>query len=428
MLDDLTNKEKIKIIGGEKLNGVIKIEGAKNSALPLIAASILANGKMVLSNMPNLSDIHNMVDILRELNMECDLKNNQLHIDNSKLNKFSASYELVSKMRASVLILGPLLAKYHKAEVPLPGGCSIGSRPVDMHIEALKLMGANIEIQHGNIIATSNGKLKGAEIYFKHISVGATENTLMAATLAQGNTKIINVACEPEIVDLANLLNKMGAKITGAGSNVIEVQGVDNLYGVQYSVMPDRIETGSYALATLATGGDVILKNTSSDILGDFKQFFEKAGGKIIDLPDNSLQIISNGVINPVDISTNPYPGFPTDLQAPWMSTLCLANDKSFIKENIFENRFTHVPELIKMGANIAMKDNNSAIIYGVKNLEGAKVNSTDLRASFALIIAGLCAQGETTILGLHHLDRGYVDVVNKLKVLGANINRGVNV
>ena len=428
MFNESTNKEKIKIIGGNKLNGAIQIEGAKNSALPLIATSILANGKMVLSNMPNLSDIYNMVDILRELNIECDLKNNQLHIDNSKLNKFSASYELVSKMRASVLILGPLLAKYHKAEVPLPGGCSIGSRPVDMHIEALKSMGANIEIQHGNIIATTNGKLKGAEIYFKHISVGATENILMAATLAQGNTKIINAACEPEIVDLANLLIKMGAKIIGAGSNVIEVQGVDNLYGVQYSVMPDRIETGSYALATLATGGNVILKNTSSDILGDFKQSFEKAGGKIIDLPDNSLQIISNGVINPVDISTNPYPDFPTDLQAPWMATLCLAKDKSFIKENIFENRFTHAPELIKMGANIVMKDNNSAIIYGVKNLEGAKVNSTDLRASFALIIAGLCAQGETTILGLHHLDRGYVDVVNKLRSLGANINRGVNI
>ncbi len=428
MFNYTNNKDVIKILGGTKLNGTINIEGAKNSALPLIATSILANSKMILNNMPNLSDIYNMVDILRELNIKCDFQNNTLKIDNSELNNFSASYELVSKMRASVLILGPLLAKYSKAEVPMPGGCSIGSRPVDMHIEALKTMGANIEIQHGNIVATTNGKLKGAEIYFKHISVGATENILMASTLAQGKTKIINAACEPEIVDLANLLNKMGAKITGAGSNVIEVEGVDNLCGVEYSVMPDRIETGSYALATLATGGNVILQNTSSSILGDFKKFFEQAGGQIIDLPNNSLQIISSGMINAVDISTNPYPEFPTDLQAPWMATLCFASDKSFIKENIFENRFTHVPELIKMGANIVMRDNNSAIIYGVQNLEGAKVNSTDLRASFALIIAGLCAKGETTVLGLQHLDRGYVNVVDKLKSLGANINRGVNI
>lgn len=422
--------EQIKIIGGNKLHGKIKIQGAKNSALPIVIASILNKGKNIFHNIPNLSDMALVIKILEELNAKCeyDANTNMLVVDTTHVNQYSASYDLVNKMRASVLILGPLLAKYGKAIVPLPGGCTIGSRPVDIHINALKQMGAQISLENGNIVGNAPNGLKGCDISFSKISVGATENVMMSATLARGTTRLINSACEPEIVDLANVLNKMGAKIKGAGTKLIEIEGVDSLKSVEHSVIPDRIEIGSYVIATIATGGDVILENATVDILGEFINTIHSMGNDIKVLDSNTLHIKASGLINPIDISTHEYPGFPTDLQSPIVALLSIANGMSLVAENIFENRFTHIPELIKMGANITIKDSHNAVIHGVKTLYGARVNATDLRSSFALIIAGLIAQGQTIVENLHHLDRGYVDVVKNLSSLGANIKRGVNI
>lgn len=426
----MDNLDIIKVVGGNKLNGRIKIQGAKNSALPIVIASILNNGKNIFYNVPNLSDINLVMQILEELNATCEYEkdNNILKVDTTFVNKYEASYELVNKMRASVLILGPLLAKYKKAIVPLPGGCTIGSRPVDIHINALKLMGADIKIENGNIVASANNGLTGCDISFPKISVGATENLMMASVLAKGNTRLINCACEPEIVDLANFLNKMGAKIKGAGTKLIEIEGVEVLNSAEHTIIPDRIEIGSYAIATIATGGRVILENANMDILGEFVDTILATGSSIKQLDANSIEVAYGGEIKPIDITTAEYPAFPTDLQSPITSLLSIAKGMSLVVENIFENRFTHIPELRKMGADIEIKDTHNAVIHGVERLSGARVNATDLRASFALIIAGLVASGETTIANLHHLDRGYVNVVENLSSLGANIKRGVNI
>ncbi|MFL1781394.1 UDP-N-acetylglucosamine 1-carboxyvinyltransferase [Candidatus Hepatincolaceae symbiont of Richtersius coronifer] len=421
--------EKIKIIGGYPLRGYIKIQGAKNSALPLATAALLSDEGLTLYNVPHLLDMEILFNILRELNAEVDfLEDGTALIRTQNVNKYTASYELANQMRASVLILGPLLSKFHAAKVPLPGGCSIGARPVDMHITALQQMGANIVLEHGHIVATCNGGLYGAAINFDKVSVGATENIMMAACLAKGITTINNAALEPEIVDLANCLTKMGAKIKGAGTSLIEIIGVNSLKKAEYTVMADRIEAGSYAIATLATKGHCVLENVDTAIFGDFLDYLRRAGGEVNVSKPFTLEISYKDDIIPLDVKTASFPNFPTDLQAPWMTLMCLAAGKSHIQENIFENRFGHVPELIRMGANIEIRAHNMAVIKGVKEFSSAEVKSTDLRAAFALIIAGLTAKGETTVTKLHHLDRGYVNTVGNLVKLGANIKRGVNI
>lgn len=420
--------DKIKIIGGKKLQGTLKVTGAKNSALPLVIASILSEDKLVLSNVPTLSDMDTIYEILKELGVCVDVNGDVVTFDGSNIFNYTASYDLVSSMRASVLILGPLVARFKKAVVPLPGGCSIGLRPVDLHVSALEKMGANITIEHGNIVAEAPNGLIGAEITFDKVSVGATENILMAAVLAKGKTKLINVAREPEIIDLANCLIAMGAKIEGAGSSVIEIEGVKSLSGAKHRVISDRIQAGSYALAALATGGEIILENIDDDIWGNFLEILKKAGAEVNNLGHHKLQIKSTGVINAVDITTAPYPLFPTDLQSPFMALMSIANGKSVFSEKIFENRFTHVPELTRMCAKIEIKDSSTAIVEGVECLCSAEVKATDLRSAFCLIIAGLVAEGETTITELHHLDRGYVDAVGSLLSLGAYIKRGVDI
>jgi UDP-N-acetylglucosamine 1-carboxyvinyltransferase len=420
--------EKIKINGGIPLKGSFKVPGSKNSALPLLVATMLSEQEVTLHNVPHLSDTNIIMDILKELGMVINIDNEVIKLDPSKINSHKSSYELASLMRASILILGPLLAKIGKAIVPLPGGCSIGMRPVDIHIGALEKMGAKISVEHGNVVAYVDGKLKGCDITFDKVSVGATENILMAATLASGTTRLINAAKEPEIIDLANLLNKMGANIEGAGTSLITINGVEKLSGATHKVIADRIQAGSYAIAALATKGDIILEDVHQSIFGDFIEKLKDAGAKVEQLDDNNLRVYYSGQINAVDVSTTPHPGFATDLQAPWMVLMSLAKGKSVLIENIFENRFNHVPELIRMGANIVLQDHTTAIINGVPSLNSAEVKATDLRAAFALLIAGLATEGETTITKLHHLDRGYVDAVKNLQKLGANIKRGVDI
>jgi UDP-N-acetylglucosamine 1-carboxyvinyltransferase len=420
--------DKIKIVGGKRLHGSIKITGAKNSALPLVITSILTSKKLTLSNVPALTDMDTIYAILSELGVKITKNGDVISFDGSSIANFTASYDLVSSMRASVLILGPLLARFHKAIVPLPGGCSIGLRPVDLHITALEKMGANIKVEHGNIVAEAPKGLSGSEITFDKVSVGATENILMAAALAKGKTKLINVAREPEIVDLANCLIKMGAKITGAGSSVIEIEGVEELAAAEHRVIADRIQAGSYAIAALATGGEIILENLDDGIWGNFLEVLASTGAEINNLDGGRLHIKSTGAIKAVDITTAPFPLFPTDLQSPFMAFMSIANGKSVFSENIFENRFSIAPELNRMGANITIKDSATAIVEGVDKLYSAEVKATDLRSAFCLIIAGLIAQGETTITKLHHLDRGYVNAVENLLNLGADIKRGVNI
>ncbi|MDR0484198.1 MAG: UDP-N-acetylglucosamine 1-carboxyvinyltransferase [Alphaproteobacteria bacterium] len=420
--------DKIKIKGGRKLKGNLKITGAKNSALPLVIASILTKEKLTLSNVPTLSDMDTIYAILKELGVAITINEDVVCFDGSNISNFTASYDLVSSMRASVLILGPLLARFKSAIVPLPGGCSIGLRPVDLHISALEKMGAIIKTEHGNIIATAEHGLKGAEITFDKVSVGATENILMAASLAQGKSKLVNVAKEPEIVDLANCLIKMGAKITGAGTSVIEVEGVESLHSANHRVIADRIQAGSYAIAAVATRGEITLENLDDGIWGNFLDILKDSGAEINDLGSGKLHIKGSKVINPIDITTAPFPLFPTDLQSPFMALMTIASGKSVFSEKIFENRFTIVPELIRMGANINIKDSSTAVVEGVKELYSAEVKATDLRSAFALIIAGLVAEGETTVTQLHHLDRGYVRAVENLLNLGADIKRGVDI
>ena len=421
--------ENIIIRGGESLSGEIPISGAKNSALPLMAATLLTKENIILRNVPALDDIISMRDLLQGLGSEIfgDLKKGgaKLTLNTNSITDTEAPYELVRKMRASVLVLGPLLARCGHARVSLPGGCAIGNRPVDIHLSGLEQMGANIDLKEGYIDATiaGNRRLKGARIAFPMVSVGATENLLMAATLAQGETELINAAREPEIIDLANCLISMGAKIHGHGTDTIVISGVESLNGAEHRVISDRIEIGTYAIAACITGGQIDLLDADGIFL---RAVFDvlRASGAEIEENDWGLRIIGpKGKPKAIDIMTDPYPGFPTDLQAQMMAYMTRVSGASMITETIFENRFMHVPELSRMGADITVH-NSTALVRGVSNLKGAPVMATDLRASVSLVLAGLVADGVTRISRVYHLDRGYEDLVGKLVGCGAHIKR----
>jgi len=423
--------KKLLVRGGKKLDGSVQIAGAKNAALPLMVASILTDEKLTLTNVPHVSDIATMANLLVNLGIEVQLdgmdkdfgnQGRAVIFDAKNISNPVAPYELVRKMRASIFILGPLLARLGKAKVSLPGGCAIGTRPVDLHLKAMEKLGAKIELTGGYVDAWVDGRLKGAEINFEKVSVGATENTLMAATLAEGETIINNAACEPEIIDLAKCLTAMGAKIQGAGTPQIRIQGVDKLHAARHRIIADRIEAGTYAVAAGITGGRLILQGVEMWILGGFREELEKAGLKLVQISPYEVEVTRvSDVIHPVSISTHPFPGFATDMQAQFMSLMAVADGASTIEETIFENRFMHVMELVRMGANIE-SHGNLAVVKGVKKLTGAEVMATDLRASVSLVLAGLVADGETVINRLYHLERGYERLAEKLIACGADI------
>ncbi len=423
--------KKLLITGGKKLHGDVQITGAKNAALPLMVASILTDEKLTLTNVPHVSDISTMANLLVNLGINVELdgmdrdfgNEGRVLIFNAKtISNPIAPYELVRKMRASIFILGPLLARLGKARVSLPGGCAIGTRPVDLHLKAMEKLGAKIELSGGYVDAHVEGRLKGAEINFEKVSVGATENTLMAATLAEGETIINNAACEPEIIDLAKCLTAMGAKISGAGTPQIRIQGVEKLHAARHPIIADRIEAGTYAIAAGITGGKIRLHGIEMWVLGGFREELEKSGLVLNQISERVIEVSrTDDVIHPVSISTHPFPGFPTDMQAQFMSLMAVADGASTIEETIFENRFMHVLELVRMGANIE-SHGNLAVVKGVKKLTGAEVMATDLRASVSLVLAGLVAEGETVINRLYHLERGYERLADKLIACGADI------
>ncbi|GMV90835.1 MAG: UDP-N-acetylglucosamine 1-carboxyvinyltransferase [Candidatus Hydrogenedentota bacterium] len=413
--------DRILIRGGRPLRGAVQVRGAKNSALPLMAASILAEEACTLHNIPCLHDVFTMDKLLSSFGAKIEFTGRYMTIDASTLDNFVAHYDLVRKMRASFFVLGPMLARFHKARVSLPGGCAIGTRPVDIHLKGLEAMGANIAIEDGYVIA--EGALKGVDFSLDFPSVGATENLLMAASRARGVTRLNNVAREPEIVDLAHFLNAMGAQISGAGTDLITIVGVDALGGTEHVVIPDRIETGTFLIAGLATGGDVTVQNANPDHLPTFLNKLRDAGGEV-EVHGTRIRASAKNGLKGVDITTQPFPGFPTDLQAQMMSMLCLAQGVSVMRESVFENRFMQVAELIRMGADIDL-DGNAAIVRGVNGLSGAPVMASDLRASAALVVAGLsAAKGETSIARVYHIDRGYERIEERLASLGADIER----
>jgi len=416
--------EKLIINGGKILEGEVQVSGAKNSALPILAASLLANEKITLHNVPHLHDVTTIMELIGGMGVSFVVDEKMtLEINPAEIFQFVAPYELVKTMRASILVLGPLLAKYGKAEVSLPGGCAIGARPVDLHIAGMQALGAKINVENGYIYATAENGLKGTEFSFDIISVTGTENLMMAATLAKGTTILNNTAKEPEIIDLANFLNMLGANIQGAGTSQIIIEGVDELKGGEYSVMSDRIEAGTFLAAAACTSGHIRLKNINPQILTATIDKLMLAGAKI-DLFDNEIEINCKGKRpKAVNIVTSPYPGFATDMQAQFMTLNAIADGTSEIVETIFENRFMHVQELLRMGANIKLQG-NTAICIGVERLTGAPVMATDLRASAGLVLAGLVAEGETTIDRIYHIDRGYERIEEKLTLLGASITR----
>ena len=414
--------KQLTIQGGKKLLGSINISGSKNASLPILAATLLIDEKITLKNIPDVKDISTMINLLESIGKKIKFldSRNEIIITSKKNKKLIAPYNLVKTMRAGVLVLGPLLAKYGQARVSLPGGCAIGSRPVDLHIDLLKKMGAKIKIDKGYIVAKVLNKLKPSKLKFQSISVGATENLIMAATLCEGKTIIKNVAIEPEILDLINFLNKSGAKIVFNSKRTIIIEGVKSLKGASYSIIPDRIEAGTYAAASLISNGKITLNRINTKTMGNIFKVLKLSGAKLEFNKKNSVTV-SRKKIKPISVKTLPYPGFPTDMQAQLMSLLCLANGKSIIREDIFENRFLHVSELQRMGANIKIK-NKSAYIQGIKNFTGAEVMATDLRASVSLVLAGLAAKGTTVVNRIYHLERGYENLVKKLKKCGASI------
>jgi UDP-N-acetylglucosamine 1-carboxyvinyltransferase len=417
--------DKIKITGGAELNGTIPISGAKNAALKIMCAALLTSDTLKLENSPNgLRDIKSQIELLEHLGCSIATDNNLMALNAGNLTSYTAPYEIVRKMRGSILVLGPLLARFGEAKVSLPGGCAIGTRPVDLHIKGLEEMGAEIKLEGGYINARApEGGLHGAKIIFPKVSVGATENLLMAATLAKGTTTLMNAAREPEIVNLGECLIQMGAKITGLGTETIVIEGVSALNGTTHSVLPDRIETGTYMIAVGMTGGTVRLQNANLNHLSALLGLLTEAGMHI-EQEGKDIIVSRNGLrLKGVDIMTEPYPGFPTDMQAQFMAMLTLAEGAGMVTETIFENRFMHVPELCRMGANITVQG-NSAIVRGVQRLKGAEVMATDLRASVALVLAGLVAEGETTVNRIYHLERGYENIVEKLGNCGAQIRR----
>ena len=416
--------DKLVITKSRPLSGSVAISGAKNAALPLLISSLLADSTCSFQNVPALRDISTTLLLLKDFGASINqVDKNHVEIDASNLNSVTASYDLVSTMRASILVLGPLLAKHGKANVSLPGGCAIGARPVNLHLTGLEKMGAKIEMDEGYIRAEVDGRLKGARIFMDIVSVGATENLMMAATLADGDTILENAAREPEIVDLANCLNSMGAKVVGAGTDSVKITGVKSLKGCNYSVLPDRIETGTFLVAAAVSGGSVRCENAEPSTLDAVISKLEQAGAKIT-IGEDWIELDMQGKLpKAVNLKTAPHPGFPTDMQAQFMTLNSVAQGSGVITETIFENRFMHVPELQRMGAEIKL-EGNSAVSKGNSKLKGAQVMATDLRASASLVIAGLVAEGETIVNRIYHLDRGYEAIEHKLGGLGASIKR----
>ena len=425
--------DRIKISGGERLSGTIPISGAKNAALPLMIATLLTDDRLTLKNVPNLADVNLLARILRNHGVDLAVDGKRsgpsphlgetFHLTARDISDTTAPYELVSRMRASFWVLGPLVARMRQARVSLPGGCAIGTRPVDLHLMGLRALGAEIEIDGGYVIARAPSGLKGAHIIFPKVSVGATHNVLLAAVLAKGETLIENAAREPEVADVAHCLVKMGARIDGIGTSTLRIQGQPRLEGAVHTVVPDRIETGTFAFAVAATGGDVILEGTRRDLLSNALDTLCKTGATVTDT-ENGIRVTRNGAaLEPVTVETQPFPGFPTDLQAQLMALMAKAAGTSVIRETIFENRFMHVQELARLGADIQLHG-DTATIKGVKALRGAPVMATDLRASVSLVIAGLMAEGETMINRVYHLDRGFERLEEKLSRCGAKIER----
>ena len=417
--------EQLVIHGGHPLRGRVKIGGAKNAVLPIIAAALLGSrGVSVLDDVPALEDVYTISSVLRSLGVKADYaaREHRLTIDASRIETVSAPYELVRKMRASFLIMGPLLAREGRAEISLPGGCAIGTRPIDLHLKGFEALGAKIDITQGAIHASAPHGLKGARIYFDFPSVGATENVMMAASCADGQTILENPALEPEIVDLANYLNVMGAHIRGAGTNQIKIDGVPGLRAADYTIIPDRIEAGTYMVAAAMTGGDVFIENAISEHLKPVVAKLTEAGAQIEE-DIAGVRVRADGKMKAIDLKTMPYPGFPTDMQAQFMAMLAVAEGTSVVTETVFENRFMHVDELVRMGAQIRV-DGRTATVEGGRSLTGAAVRATDLRAGAAMVLAGLVAHGETRVGYIHHIDRGYDDFVAKLVALGADISR----
>lgn len=412
---------KLAISGGNQLHGEVLISGAKNAALPIMCASLLSADPLQLTNVPDLHDVSTMRKLLQQMGVAAEVNGESMTLHGAEVNKLEAPYDMVKTMRASVLVLGPLVARFGEARVSLPGGCAIGSRPVDLHIKGLQAMGAQISIEHGYIHAQAK-RLKGARIFFDIVSVTGTENLMMAAALADGETVLENSAREPEVVDLANCLIAMGANISGAGTDMITIKGVEKLHGAAHRILPDRIESGTFLVAATATGGSITLRNTSADILDTVIEKLKEAGATLR-VEADTIHLEMQGRPKAVDLRTAPYPAFPTDMQAQFMALNTIADGSAMMVETIFENRFMHVQELRRLGAQIDV-EGNTAVVRGVAHLEGATVMATDLRASASLVIAGLVAQGETVIDRIYHLDRGYAHIEAKLSQLGAGIRR----
>lgn len=419
--------DKLIISGGNRLEGTIRASGSKNSSLPIIAATLLADSPITIGNLPHLQDVTTLNELLGRMGVSLSINDRmEVEVDPSTINSFHAPYELVKTMRASILVLGPLLAHFGRADVSLPGGCAIGSRPVDLHLRGLAAMGANIEVNNGYVHASTDGRLKGAHLVLDTVTVTGTENLLMAATLAEGTTVIENAAREPEVVDLANCLSKMGAKIQGAGTDTITIEGVESLKGIHHNVIPDRIETGTYLIAAAATRGRIHIKDTDPSLLQAVLQKLKEAGADI-ETDATSIKLDMHGRRpKAVSLSTAPYPAMPTDMQAQFTALNIIAEGVGSITETVFENRFMHVQEMCRMGANISI-EGNTAICQGVETLTGAPVMATDLRASASLVIAGLVAEGDTLIDRIYHIDRGYECIEEKLQSLGATIHRVPN-
>ena len=418
--------DKLVIQGGARLHGEVTISGAKNAALPILCAALLAETPLKLSSVPKLKDVGTTINLLQHMGVVVTRDADRVDLDASHIKILEAPYEMVKTMRASILVLGPLLARFGKARVSLPGGCAIGSRPVDLHIKGLQAMGANIHIEHGYIEASAehlpNKRLQGARYYMDLVTVTGTENLMMAAALAQGTTVLENAAKEPEVVDMANCLIKMGAKIKGAGTDTITIEGVEKLNGAEHQVVCDRIEAGTYMVAAAMTGGEVKLINVSAHLLDAVIDKLREAGATVT-TDDNTITVKSDGQLKAVNIRTAPHPAFPTDMQAQFMALNTIASGVSKVTETIFENRFMHVQEMQRLGADIDI-DGNTALVKGVSELEGATVMATDLRASASLVLAGLVAKGQTIIERIYHLDRGYEDLEEKFNALGANVKR----
>ncbi len=410
---------KIIVKKSNPLKGSVRIDGAKNAVLPIIAATLLAKGKSVLREVPNLKDVHVISDLLRHLGAEVEYKGTTLTVDATNLTTYDAPYELVRKMRASFLVMGPLLARFNQTKISMPGGCAIGTRPIDLHLKGFKALGANVVMDHGFVEAKTD-KLVGSKLYLDFPSVGATENIMMAAVLAEGTTIIENAAEEPEIVDLANFLNEMGADVKGAGTNTIRIKGVKELKATEHDVIPDRIEAATFMVAAAMTKGDITVENVILEHLKPVTAKLREAGCEIIEM-DNAIRVIGPEKLKAIDIKTLPHPGFPTDVQAQFMAMLTVSEGTGVVIETVFENRFMHVAEFNRMGANIKI-EGRTAIVDGVQELNGAKVNATDLRAGAALILCGLIAEGETEIGEIYHIQRGYVDIDKKITALGGNI------